>query len=78
VPANLDTDRSATAQNLADILNQIGVISVQIHDSIKIAYPYVLSQAKKGDRVLIFGSFYTVGEALQLVKQADNSSKLDA
>jgi len=66
--AALDAPRSASVQDLMDILQAIDVAETHIHiyDSIGNAYKTALSLAKKGDRVLVFGSFYTVGEILAL------------
>jgi len=64
--AALDAPRSASVQDLMDILQAVAVAETHIHvyDSIGNAYKTALSLAKKGDRVLVFGSFYTVGEIL--------------
>jgi dihydrofolate synthase/folylpolyglutamate synthase len=66
--SSLDTQRSASVDYLADILREMAVEQTHIHvyDSIKNAYHSALSNAEKGDRILVFGSFYTVGEILAL------------
>ncbi len=59
---------SMTQENQQDLaLNQCTILSetVLLATSVKIACDMVLSKAAEDDRVIIFGSFYTVAEAMQ-------------
>jgi len=62
--ADLNTPRSAESQTLVAHLQTLGVTSIQRHSSITAGYRYLLSQAVAGDRIVVFGSFYTVAEVL--------------
>jgi dihydrofolate synthase/folylpolyglutamate synthase len=64
--ANLNTPRNTPVALLEDMLYRLGVNSVSIYANIATAYEQVCLHAQTGDRVLVFGSFYTVMEALQV------------
>ncbi|KHD08253.1 hypothetical protein PN36_19195 [Candidatus Thiomargarita nelsonii] len=59
--APLNTPRSASAQSLVEHLTAIGASHIHSYPSIAAAYTH----AQKGDRIVVFGSFYTVSEILQ-------------
>lgn len=61
--APVDSERSATPEALRDLLHSLGAGSVEIHRDIATATLAARSCAGVGDRVLVFGSFYTVGPA---------------
>ncbi len=61
--APVDSDRSATPQGLRDLLRSLGARSIEIHGDIAAATLAARACAEPGDRVLVFGSFYTVGPA---------------
>ncbi len=63
--ASPDTDRAAAPQRLADALQVHGAPAerIQIADSVGNALERALDEATEDDLVLVFGSFYTVGEA---------------
>ena len=61
--APVDSERSATPGVLRDLLLSIGARSVEIHGDIATATLAAGARVKPGDRVLVFGSFYTVGPA---------------
>lgn len=63
--APLRSDRSASARVLADALAGLAPnLSVARYESVAQARAGALGQATPGDRVVVFGSFYTVAEAL--------------
>lgn len=64
--APLDTPRSATVQELVEHLQTLGATGIHRYATIAMAYTNALSTAKEGDRVVVFGSFYTVAEVLQI------------
>jgi dihydrofolate synthase/folylpolyglutamate synthase len=64
--APLNTPRSATVQCLVEHLQTVGTRNIHTYTSIADAYTQTLSQAQEGDRIIVFGSFYTVAEALQI------------
>jgi dihydrofolate synthase/folylpolyglutamate synthase len=64
---NLPTPRAASAQSLAQTLESMGVKpkngadgGIEIFENPASAYQKALSQAGEGDRIVTFGSFYTV------------------
>jgi len=64
--AALNAPRSATVQCLMDNLMAIGAKSIHSYSSMTAAYTHLLSYAQEGDRIIVFGSFYTVAEVLQV------------
>lgn len=64
VVAPLDSERGASAQVLATALAAHAAKSVQVEADIAAAALAVRAQARAGDRVIVFGSFYTVGPAM--------------
>jgi dihydrofolate synthase/folylpolyglutamate synthase len=67
--AALNTPRCASTQCLVEHLTAMGVgaTRIDIYDSIKKAYEYLLFDRNlpDGDRIIVFGSFYTVAEVLR-------------
>lgn len=56
---DLPTSRAASAQDLAKRLNILSK-ETSVHSSPGLAYQAALDKAGEGDRILVFGSFYTV------------------
>jgi dihydrofolate synthase/folylpolyglutamate synthase len=56
-------DRGAPPADLAAVLERLGVRSVEIAASVAAACAAARMAARPGDRVLVFGSFHTVGAA---------------
>lgn len=64
--AALSTPRAATtAQIMQTVRENAPAASVASSASVGEAWRAALGQARQGDRVLVFGSFYTVAEAMQ-------------
>lgn len=64
-PAEARTPRSATSGQLVELLRGLGVAVDQRFASVAAAIGAAEAVAQPGDRILIFGSFYTVAEALE-------------
>jgi dihydrofolate synthase/folylpolyglutamate synthase len=63
--ASLPVPRGAPAVRLAEALANLGTTApVHIHTTVAAAQTAALAQARVGDRVVIFGSFYTVAAVL--------------
>lgn len=62
-----DNPRAAVPVTIAQELNRRGVSSVQIHADVPAAFNAALNSAAIGERVLVFGSFFTVAAALQVL-----------
>ncbi len=62
--ASLEGPRAASAGQLAQVLEAMGVEHYTLHGSVAEAQDAALAEANPGDRLLIFGSFYTVAAAL--------------
>ncbi len=60
--ADLNTPRGATAQLLKQQLGDFGEFSCYTHVSVIEAYNHALSDSATDDRIIVFGSFYTVAE----------------
>ncbi len=68
--ASLSTGRGASAQDLHAALVRVGVSApVTQHADVTQAYVAALADAGPGDRVVVFGSFYTVGAILRQLQQ---------
>jgi len=65
--AGLSVTRGQTALQLRQRLTGTAAVAAPLSDSVAQGITTVLAQAKAGDRVLIFGSFHTVAEALSLL-----------
>ena len=65
--ADLDVPRGASAAQLAEVLHQLDKdVNVSCYSDVKQAIAAADAAAEPGDRVIIFGSFYTVEFAMQL------------
>jgi dihydrofolate synthase/folylpolyglutamate synthase len=62
--AGLDVPRGVSGAQLAGRLQAAGITSVHVHASVTAAYQQAGSHAQPIDRVVVFGSFYTVAEVL--------------
>ena len=67
--AGLDGPRGQSAAQLRERLAGTAA-SATLSATVEQALASVLEQARRGDRVLVFGSFHTVAEALPLLQQA--------
>jgi len=65
--APLNTPRSATVNELVGGLQTIGATRIHTAVSIAESYHQAMTNAQAGDRVVVFGSFYTVAEVLTLL-----------
>lgn len=64
--ADLDVPRGAKAEKLADVLKSLDEnVAVSCFSSVKQAIEAADNDAESGDRVIIFGSFYTVEFAIE-------------
>ncbi len=63
-PATLHTPRGATAAQLIESLAAAGVQPAAGYDDVHQAYAAALRDATEADRVVVFGSFHTVGDIL--------------
>lgn len=69
--AGLEGPRGQTAAQLRERLAGTGASTADLSASVAQALQAALGQARQGDRVLLFGSFHTVAEALPLLRSAD-------
>ncbi|PVZ71687.1 bifunctional tetrahydrofolate synthase/dihydrofolate synthase [Pelagibaculum spongiae] len=67
--AGLDMPRGSSSQSMADLLSDLSVADISRCDTVAQAISQVLQQASPQDRVLIFGSFFTVSQAMQYFQQ---------
>ena len=68
--AGLDGPRGQSAAQLRERLAGTAAASATLSATVEQALASALEQARRGDRVLVFGSFHTVAEALQVLQQA--------
>ena len=64
--AGLTGTRGRSGESLAKELRKSGIENVVSHDSVTAALRGAHGEATKGDRIIVFGSFQTVVEALKL------------
>jgi dihydrofolate synthase/folylpolyglutamate synthase len=62
--AELATVRAASAAALVARLSAVTAVPIRQHERISLAYRAALAESRPGDRVVVFGSFYTVAEVL--------------
>jgi dihydrofolate synthase/folylpolyglutamate synthase len=63
---SIDAPRGATAEELVHVLEQEGVIGeVQAFNTVTEALNHACKEAGENDRIITFGSFYTVAEAMR-------------
>lgn len=62
--ASLDVSRGESAKNIANYLRGLGVTAYDMNSSVLAAYRSAVEASSAPDRVLVFGSFYTVAEVL--------------
>ncbi len=67
--ATLDIPRGASAAELIEILSAAGVSAVQGFDDVHQAYEAAIRDATEADRIVVFGSFHTVGDILAAIKE---------
>ncbi len=64
--AGLDVSRGLASSELAAVLDKVGVIKpIVTYDGVRAAHQAALSVADQLDRIVVFGSFYTVVQALK-------------
>lgn len=64
--AGIAAPRGATAAQLAQVLQDVGIrATVQTFENVAAALQYAYNAAGENDRIVAFGSFYTVAEAMQ-------------
>tara|TARA_R110000868_G_scaffold236052_11_gene490020 strand:+ start:1504 stop:2775 length:1272 start_codon:yes stop_codon:yes gene_type:complete len=68
--APLESSRGASLETLKKIFRKAVVNGVHEHQTIANAYQAALQQTNPGDRIIIFGSFYTVAEIMRLKQPA--------
>ncbi|HKQ30970.1 MAG TPA: cyanophycin synthetase, partial [Burkholderiales bacterium] len=62
--AALTTPRAATVEEIAAVFAANGIKNVRGYPDIRSAYDAAYASAGKDDRIVVFGSFYTVGDIL--------------
>ncbi len=67
--APLNSPRSEKPENLENIIHSLGHSPICLHTSVIEAWNAIESLIEVGDRIVVFGSFYTVSEAM-VVAQA--------
>ena len=63
-----NTDRGATGAELQTLLARLGAAQVNVAASVAAACADARAAARPGDRVLVFGSFVTVGTATEALR----------
>lgn len=71
--APLKNKRAASAEQLQHVFNEVGVDGMEMFTSISDAYSMAKNTAKMNDRVIIFGSFYTVAAIRKDASHANQS-----
>jgi dihydrofolate synthase / folylpolyglutamate synthase len=66
---SLPGPRGTASSQLAATLKQAGAAEIHEHDDIAAAYAAAREEAGENDRIVVFGSFLTVAEVLQLTRR---------
>jgi dihydrofolate synthase/folylpolyglutamate synthase len=69
---DLDSPRAAAATTLRADLHALGISEIHTFDSAASAWRSACEKAAENDRIVVFGSFYTVADVLQARQAADN------
>ena len=64
--APLHLPRGMNAQDLQDALTQADIQAVEVFEEVRLAYQSALSRATENDRIVVFGSFHTVAEVMDV------------
>ena len=67
--AQMTDDRASKASDIEDTLSKMAVIKSQNAKDPKSVFKSAFDDSKKGDLVLVFGSFYLVGDILSLISR---------
>ena len=70
----VDLSHVDRAASLDDLVRRIGVDNIADQGPFSTLWPSVRNRCSRADRVVIFGSFFTVAEAIALFK-ADNPTE---
>jgi dihydrofolate synthase/folylpolyglutamate synthase len=70
---SLPGPRGAAAEHLAGLLH--ASVPITQYESVKGALAAALERAEEGDKIVVFGSFLTVGEAMSWLKKNNKTSK---
>jgi dihydrofolate synthase/folylpolyglutamate synthase len=68
VVAQASSDRGATAAELEALLASLGAVSVATVGGIAAACEHLRGVTSPGDRVVVYGSFHTVGAAMEALR----------
>ncbi len=63
--ARPDSERGAPLEAITEVLRRLGAGQPVLHPGVAEACAAATAEARPGERVLVFGSFYTVGPALE-------------
>jgi dihydrofolate synthase / folylpolyglutamate synthase len=75
--AQASVDRGATGAELAALLESLGAQQVHVAEDIAGACARARAAARSGDRVIVYGSFHTVGAAMEALRLYCAPSPLD-
>ena len=74
--ASLPGARGASAKELEKEIAKAGIaVPVEKHDSAQSAFASALKRAEEGDKIVVFGSFLTVGEVMAWLKKNKTSKR---
>jgi dihydrofolate synthase/folylpolyglutamate synthase len=66
--AQASADRGATGEELRLLLESLGVARVHVAADVAAACAAARATARPGDRVVVYGSFHTVGAAMEALR----------
>ncbi len=74
LPDNKAGERPASPASLAELINVVDPLATtRIYESPEGAYEGVLGLTEQGDRIVVFGSFVTIGEQMKLMQKHGSS-----
>lgn len=66
--ARASAERGATGEELETLLESLGARGVRVADDVAAACAAARAAAARGDRILVYGSFHTVGAAMETLR----------
>jgi dihydrofolate synthase/folylpolyglutamate synthase len=74
--AQASPDRGATGEELGTLLESLGARGIVVTENVPAAVAAARAVARRGDRVVVYGSFHTVGAATDALRLYSATSAL--
>lgn len=75
-PAQLNLDRAADRGQIEQVFDALSIKPLAYFDSVEQAFEAAKSRAAPGDLIVVYGSFYTVGQAMDVWTKQNNQKEI--